>query len=50
MGYSINIFLFPELSPSAGSEADLMVRRWDAILEGDAITTLSNMILMLAKK
>ena len=50
MGYSINIFLFPELSPSAGSKADLMVRRWYAILEGDAITTLSNMILMLAKK
>ena len=28
----LNIFLLPNLSPSARSEADLMARKWDEIL------------------
>ena len=28
----IKIFLFLGLSPSAGSKADLLARRWDAVL------------------
>ena len=34
VGYTINIFLFPYLSPSAGSEAALLAHRWDVILGG----------------
>ena len=29
---TLNIFLFPDLSPSAGSEAALLTREWDTIL------------------
>ena len=39
MGGAINILLFPDLSPSAGSEADLLARRWDANLGEGALTS-----------
>ena len=32
VGDALNIILFPNLSPSAGSEAALLTRKWDAIL------------------
>ena len=34
VGDALNIFLFPDLSPSAGSEAALLTRKWDVILGG----------------
>ena len=36
VGDALNIFLFPDLSPSAGSEEALLTRKWDAILVGGA--------------
>ena len=33
VGDALNIFFFPNLSPSAGLEAALLTRKWDAILE-----------------
>ena len=50
MGDAINVFLFPDLSPSAGSEAALLVRRWDAILGGGALTFIAYTSLMLVKQ
>ena len=35
-------FLFPDLSPSAGSEAALLTRKWDAILGGGTLTSFAN--------
>ena len=32
VGDSLNIFLLPNLSPLAGSEASLLTRKWDEIL------------------
>ena len=31
VGDAINVFLFPELSPSTGSEEALLTRQWDAV-------------------
>ena len=38
VGDAINFFLFPDLSPSEGSETALLSRRWDAILGNDILT------------
>ena len=32
VGYAINVFMFPDLSPSVGSEAALLTRQWDDVL------------------
>ena len=37
VGYTIKVFLFPDLSPLPRSEATLLARRWDAILGGGAL-------------
>ena len=50
VGDAINVFLFPDLSPSAGSEAALLARKWDAILGGDALTSFADTSLLLAKQ
>ena len=34
VGDALNIILFPDLPPLAGSEAALLTRKWDAILGG----------------
>ena len=34
VGDKVDIFLFLDLSPSDGSEVDLLVRLWDNILRG----------------
>ena len=43
VGDTLNIFLFPDLSPSAGSEASLLTRKWYVILGGGDPKTLKNL-------
>ena len=50
MGDVINVFLFPDLSPSAILEAVLLERRWDAILGSTHLTSFAYTIILLAKK
>ena len=50
VGDAISILIFPDLSPSASSEAALLARRWDTILGGGAFTTFSDTSLLLAKE
>ena len=40
VGDALNIILFPDLSPSAGSEAALLTRKWDTILGGRQLNFL----------
>ena len=47
---AIKIFLFPDLSPSEGSEAYLPVRRWGAILGGGTLTSFEDKILLLTNQ
>ena len=42
MGDAVNIFLFPDLTPAAESKASLLAHRWEAILEGEAITPFAD--------
>ena len=49
VGDAVNVFLFLDLSPSAGSEAALLARRWDAIVGGGALTSFADTSLLLAK-
>ena len=50
VGDAINIFIFPDLSPSVGSEAALLTRRWYAILGGGALISFVDTSLLLAKQ
>ena len=36
---TVNIFQFPNLSLSAGSEASMVTRRWDTVLEANTMTS-----------
>ena len=35
----VNIFMFPDLSLSAGSEASMVTRRWDTALDTNTLTS-----------
>ena len=50
MGYAINVFLFPDLSPLVGSKAALLARRWGAIIGGSALTYFADTSLFLTKQ
>ena len=50
VGNAINVFLFPDLPPLASSEAELLTRRWGAILGGGALTSFADRSLLLAKQ
>ena len=47
---TLEIFLFPDLYPSTGSEADLFTRKWDVILGGGTLTSFADMILLMGKQ
>ena len=47
VGDEINVFLFPELSPSAGSKATLPTQRWDVVLGGNNFTSFANTSTLL---
>ena len=40
--YTVNIFQFPELSLSAGSEASMVTRRWDTTLDTNTLTSYAD--------
>ena len=50
MGDAINVFLFPDLSASAGSEAALLTSRRDVILGGGALTSFADTSLIIGKQ
>ena len=50
VGKALNIFLFPDLYPSAGSEVALLTRKWDAILGGGTLTSFADTILLMGKQ
>ena len=50
VGDTLNIFLFPDLSPSAGSEAALLTRKWDVILGGGTLTSFVDTILLMGEQ
>ena len=35
----VNIFMLPYLSPTAGSEAAMVARQWDAALDSNTLTS-----------
>ena len=50
VGDIINIFLFTDLYPLAGSEAAQLTRKWGAILGGGTLTSLTDMSIMIGKQ
>ena len=50
VGTAFNIFLFPDLSPLAGSEAPLLTRKWGAISGGGTLTSFADTSLMMGKQ
>ena len=45
----LNIFLFPDLPPSAGLEAALLTWKWGAILGGGNLTSFADTSLLMEK-
>ena len=50
LGDALNTFLFPDLSPSSGSEAALLTRKWDAILGGGTLASFAETILLMGEQ
>ena len=50
VGDALNILLFPDFSPSSGSEAALLTRKWDAILGGGTLTSFADTSLLIGKQ
>ena len=50
LGDTLNIFLFPDLSPSSGSEAALLTHKWDAILGVGTLNSFTDMSLLMGKQ
>ena len=44
---AVKVFLFPELSPTAGSEAALLTRRQETVFGGGKPTSFDNTSLLL---
>ena len=49
VGDTLDIFLFPDLSPSAGSDAALLTRKWDVILGGGTLTSFADTSLLMGE-
>ena len=50
VGDVLNIFLLPDLSPLAGSEAALLTRKWYKILGGGTLTSFADTSLRMGKQ
>ena len=50
VGDALNILLFPDLSPLAGSEATLLTQKWDAILGGGTLNSFADTSLLMGKQ
>ena len=49
VGDALNIFLFPELYPSAGMKAALLTRKWGAILGDGNLNSFADTSLLMGK-
>ena len=47
---TVNIFMFPELSLSAGSEASMVTRRWDTALDANTLTSYADAAALIKQK
>ena len=50
VGDSLNIFLFTDLSPSAGSKMALLTQKWYAILGGGTLTSFTYKNLLMVNQ
>ena len=50
VGDALNVLLFPDLSPSEGSEAALLTKKWYAILGGSTLTSFADTSLLMGKQ
>ena len=50
VGDALNIFLFPNISMSAGLEAALLTQKWDTILGGRTLTFFADTRLLMGKQ
>ena len=50
VGDTVNVFLCLDFYPVAGSEAELLMRRWDAVLGRGTLTSFSNTSLLLGRQ
>ena len=49
MGDALNIFIFPDLSHSAGLYSSLLKSKWDVILEGGTLSSFLDTSLLMGK-
>ena len=47
---TINIFIFPDLSLSAGSEASMVTRRWDTALDANTLTSYADAAALMKQQ
>ena len=50
VGDALNIYLFPNLSPLAGSAVALLTRKWGAVLGGGTLTSFADTSLIMGKQ
>ena len=50
VGGALNIFLFPNLSPSEELEAALLTRKWEAILGGVTLTSFVETSILMGNQ
>ena len=50
VSYAVNIFMFPDLSISAGTEAALVARRLDTALNSNTLTSYANTDVLMTKQ
>ena len=47
---TVNIFMFPDLSLSAGSEASMVTRRWDTALDANTLTSYADAAALIKQQ
>ena len=47
---TVNIFMFPDLSLSAGSEASVVTRRWDTALDANTLTSYADAAALMKQQ
>ena len=47
---TVNIFQFPKLSLSAGSEASMVTRRWDTALDANTVTSYADAAALMKQQ
>ena len=47
---TVHIFMFPDLSLSAGSEASMVTRRWDTALDVNTLTSYADAAALMKQQ